>query len=636
VLHVLLPAGPSFATLIPLYIGANFAGVLSGVPGGLGVFEAAMLVILPASTHSIAGTAAALFVYRLLYYVVPLLTSGALLAAGEVALARDEGRAAPRRLAEAVHSAAPLVFGLLAFFAGTLLLASGATPALRDRLFFLKENVPLFVIELSHFSASIVGLVVLVVAWGLVRRIDRAFYAALALLGAGIVLSLLKGVDYEQALVLTLIVVFLIPCRAAFNRHSGLARMRLPAGWFIAILGAVIASIWLGLFSYRHVDYAHELWWQFLFAGNASRFLRAEAGVCVMLLLIAAWQAARPARLYAPNRDPAALARAHAVIAAADMGHPEMWMSQLGDKHLLFSESGQSFIMYGVYGGSFVALGEPVGRACERRALLWRFRELCEEFEAQPAFYAVRGSALGELAELGLTFQKIGESAIVDLPGFNLLGSARTGLRYTLRKLRREGASFEIVPCQDVPALLPQLRRISDEWLATHRCREKAFSLGRFDPAYLQHGQLAVVRVGGAVVAFANLLTDARHDVLTVDLMRYGRTAPRSVMEYLFIEAMLWGAAKGYKCFDLGMAPLAGLDNQRHAPLGTRIGAFVYAHGGAFYGFEGLRRFKDKFDPRWEPLYLAAPSQMFIPILLGKVALLTSGGLMGLVSRNRD
>jgi phosphatidylglycerol lysyltransferase len=634
VLYVLLPPHTlDFAMLIPLYVGAHFLGVLSGVPGGLAVFEAAMLLVLPGGMHVAAAIVAALFVHRLLYYVLPLLASGALLAAGEIALARPGSTATPRRISEAIHSAAPLVFGLLAFFAGTVLIASGATPALRERLAVLDRYVPLFVVELSHFIASIVGLVVLVVAWGLVRRIDRAFFTAIMLLGGGIVLSLLKGVDYEQALALTVILILLVPCRAAFNRHSGLAVMRLPAGWLAAILGSVIASVWLGLFSYRHVDYAHELWWQFLLTGNASRFLRAEAGVCVGLILIAAWQAVRPARPPAPEADAQALARAVAVIERADMGHPEMWMSQLGDKHLLFSESGKSFIMYGVRGASFVALGEPVGQACERRALLWRFRELCDEYEAQPAFYAVRANALPELAELGLTFQKIGESAIVDLAAFGLTGSTRTGLRYTFRKLRREGAQFEVVSGTTVDAIIPDLHRISDEWLAMHKSREKSFSLGRFDPAYLSKARLALVRVNGTIVAFANLLTCARNEMLTVDLMRYGHDAPRSVMEYLFIEAMHWGQERGYKYFDLGMAPLAGLDNQRHAPLGTRIGAFVYAHGGAFYGFEGLRRFKDKFDPKWEPLYLAAPSQLFIPILLGRVALLTSGGLMGFFGR---
>jgi lysylphosphatidylglycerol synthetase-like protein (DUF2156 family) len=205
-----------------------------------------------------------------------------------------------------------------------------------------------------------------------------------------------------------------------------------------------------------------------------------------------------------------------------------------------------------------------------------------------------------------------------------------------LRKLRRDGAQFEVAPPASVDSLVPSLRAISDEWLAMHKSREKSFSLGRFDPAYLRQAHLAVVRVDGVIVAFANLLTCARGETLTVDLMRYGKAAPRSVMEYLFIEAMLWGRAQGFKSFDLGMAPLAGLENQRHAPLGTRIGAFVYTHGGAFYGFEGLRRFKEKFDPKWEPLYLAAPSQMFIPLLLGRVALLTSGGIMGLFGRSRD
>lgn len=38
------------------------------------------------------------------------------------------------------------------------------------------------------------------------------------------------------------------------------------------------------------------------------------------------------------------------------------------------------------------------------------------------------------------------------------------------------------------------------------------------------------------------------------------------------------------------------------------FGALIYRHGGSFYNFAGLRAFKEKFDPRWSPHCLAAPS----------------------------
>ena len=83
------------------------------------------------------------------------------------------------------------------------------------------------------------------------------------------------------------------------------------------------------------------------------------------------------------------------------------------------------------------------------------------------------------------------------------------------------------------------------------------------------------------------------------------------------------------------MAPLAGLDGRRLAPALTRLGAFVYDVGEPLYGFEGLRRYKEKFAPTWEPLFLAAPGRLMLPVALGDVALLTSGGVLGLLGRSR-
>ena len=104
-------------------------------------------------------------------------------------------------------------------------------------------------------------------------------------------------------------------------------------------------------------------------------------------------------------------------------------------------------------------------------------------------------------------------------------------------------------------------------------------------------------------------------------------------MDFLFIELMLWGKEKGVQAFDLGMAPLSGLEDHRLATLTSKLGAFVYEHANKIYGFEGLRNYKKKFDPDWEPLYLVAPAGLSLPIALGDVAILTSGGLKGMFTK---
>jgi phosphatidylglycerol lysyltransferase len=116
--------------------------------------------------------------------------------------------------------------------------------------------------------------------------------------------------------------------------------------------------------------------------------------------------------------------------------------------------------------------------------------------------------------------------------------------------------------------------------------------------------------------------------------MRHTAAAPKSVMDFLFVELMLWGQAQGYRWFSLGMAPLAGLEEHRLAPAWHKIGRLVYRYGEHFYNFEGLRQYKEKFLPQWRPRYLAAPGGLALPSVLLDVTTLIAGGVVEAVHRD--
>jgi phosphatidylglycerol lysyltransferase len=195
-----------------------------------------------------------------------------------------------------------------------------------------------------------------------------------------------------------------------------------------------------------------------------------------------------------------------------------------------------------------------------------------------------------------------------------------------MRRLEREQAAFRVVAREHVPAVMDELRAVSDDWLGHRAGAEKGFSLGFFDPQYIARFPVAVVERGGRIVAFANIWEGPQRVELSVDLMRYGRRAPKDVMDALFVHVMLWGKAQGYRWFPLGMAPLSGFERSPVAPLWTRLGSFLYEHGEAVYNFQGLRMFKDKFDPIWQPHYLAYPGGLRLARVLADVAALIAGG----------
>lgn len=174
--------------------------------------------------------------------------------------------------------------------------------------------------------------------------------------------------------------------------------------------------------------------------------------------------------------------------------------------------------------------------------------------------------------------------------------------------------------------MMEQLRIVSDDWLKEKPGGEKGFSLGFFKPDYLSRFPVAVIERGHDVVAFANLWSGPRQEELSVDLMRYRHDAPEEVMEGLLLHVMVWGKAEGYRWFSLGMAPLSGFERSPVAPLWTRLGSFLYEHGEALYNFQGLRAYKEKFHPEWEPRYLVYRGGFRLPRILADTAALVAGG----------
>jgi phosphatidylglycerol lysyltransferase len=144
---------------------------------------------------------------------------------------------------------------------------------------------------------------------------------------------------------------------------------------------------------------------------------------------------------------------------------------------------------------------------------------------------------------------------------------------------------------------------------------------------------MALVRCQQRIVAFASLLDAPNGGEAAVDLMRYGRDAPRGAMDYLFVQLILHHQALGYTRFGLGMAPLSGLKQHPLSSRWHRFGNLLFRHGEQFYNFRGLRAFKEKFEPSWEPRYLCTPGGVQPFIALADIAALSSGGLRGVIGK---
>jgi phosphatidylglycerol lysyltransferase len=231
---------------------------------------------------------AALFAYRLIYYLVPLFLASLLLGGHELLRERAWTRLAGDTFTRWAAPVAPHVFAAAAFTGGAVLLLSGATPSMAERLRILGWLVPLSIVEASHFLGSLTGVMLLFLARGLSRRLYGAWLLSSILLASAILLSLLKGLDYEEAFLLSLLLLALAPSRKFFYRKSPLLDRPLSPDWIAAILLVLLGSAWLMTFSFRHVPYSPDLWLTFALKGHASRALRATTGAVVLAFLVLA------------------------------------------------------------------------------------------------------------------------------------------------------------------------------------------------------------------------------------------------------------------------------------------------------------------------------------------------------------
>jgi len=530
-----------------------------------------------------------------------------------------------RRFLDDWFDVAPGVFAALAFAAGFIAILTVAAPSL-PHMRGLDAVERLFA-EFPEFTASVGGVALMGLATGLRRRIDSAWAAATALFAAGCLYAFFRHDHLPLALAAGGIAIALAASRHAFYRHSRLTRLSPGPRAALAIaaalaIGAVGALLWAG----GRPGFAEAPWWALLTDPHLGRPGRS---LSIALAAFGGWMAnryflERARGAPAPAGDEA-LARVGQIIAATPDAPPDAQLAFTGDKSFIFS--GEAFVMSAKGGASLISMLGPVGKREHWRAALMAFRAEAARLSLRPVVYAAPPELLPDLIDLGFRVEKVGENALIDLPAFSLKGSAKQNLRTARRRLvEREGAVFEVSPPPLDEAVWAELEAVSNAWLEAHGGREKAFSLGAFDRAYLRRHHIAIVRQGGAVTAFANLWINAGRTRAAVDLMRFHpEKASKGVMDFLLSETMIWARNEGMQVFDLGMAPLTGLSETEFASWFARIGRLVAQYGDPIYSFEGLRAFKDKFDPRWEPRYISAPGAWTLPIVLAEVGILSNG-----------
>jgi len=622
---------------LPAFFLGQLVGLVSFIPGGLGSADAFWLIALGGEGAAHVRVLAALILYRAVYYVLPWAFATLLLAGRFVRAGRRTG-ALLRSLAASYT-----------FLCGAVLLASAATPSLAERAAFLKRSAPLAIVEASHGVSVVLGFLLLVISRGLARGYRSSQRLALALFLAGALTTFLKGLDYEEALLSLGAVAFLMVFHRSFERTGTLR----PSVEFVVSSGLFALALFggLGFGSHSSLPEASAAFGRFEHLGHAERFLRGLF-VLASITAVVTLHVALRSRARDALPDESQIARALADVRAFARGTGPMLVAG-GDKAIFRSEAApddpdrppaplQGFIAYRTSGRFLVAYSDPVCPPGSERALLAAFLELAAASDRDVVLYQIPPAFLPVAHDFGFTFFKLGEEAVVDLVRFDLKGNKAKSWRHAVNSAEKAGVRFEIVKGEGLRPLLPDLRQVSDAWLAERHAVEKQFSIGRFDETYLMRFPCALVRESsGRVIGFANVFEGPRGEELSIDLMRYRSVHDDSgsalkVMDYLLLELMLHGKDRGFRRFNLGMAPLSAVGEVRWARPFERLAHLFFRHGEHWYNYQGLRRYKEKFDPVWEPRYMAYPKPWDWPLATASAAVLIAGGWSTLLFPARE
>ena len=296
--------------------------------------------------------------------------------------------------------------------------------------------------------------------------------------------------------------------------------------------------------------------------------------------------------------------RVRAIIAEFG-GNETSHLAFLGDKNIYYytvDGKDQLFFMYQARNGRLVVMGDPVGNRAVWQEAVYQFMTTADRYGYQLVFYEVGEEMTLLLHEYGFDFLKTGEDGLVKLADFTLAGKKQRSQRALMHKFDREGYQFTIIQPPFDDQFMRELKAVSDEWLG-HQV-EKGFSLGYFDPAYLNTAPIGIVTdAHDKIVAFATFMPTGGKEILTIDLMRHTHDAPSGIMDKIFIAMFEYGQQHGYTYFDLGMAPLANVGHSQFAFNAEKIAHFIYEYGADLYSFQGLRRYKEKYASLWRPRY---------------------------------
>ncbi len=494
-------------------------------------------------------------------------------------IAKKTSKRLPRPRVEAVLAAAVALLGVLS-------LVSALTPNIADRAHMVERVLPFGLLELARVLALTLGLALLLLSRSLARGRQRAWtLALLAVIGVAIA-HLVKGLDFEEAIVSLLLVIALLRYRSHFDAPGDPAVRRPVAGSLLAVTGAVGIGIVFGT------------------RGMPDRVgdLISACAVLLALWALRLWLGPFPEHVHQSLEE-----RHRARELVESFGRDSLaFFSLRRDKSLFFSPSGNAFLAYRLVGSSALISGDPVGEESEFASLVADFMTRARDHGWRVAVVGAGRERLRLYREQGMSRAiKIGDEAVVRPELFTTEGRAMRKVRQSARKVaERDGVRFRIARVRDVDEeLRTRLEEISSAWLAGRR--ERGFSMA-MDDLFAPGGVFALaLDTGNEPIAFLYLVPSPAGGGYSLSSQRRLPGCPGGISEFLVIEALAWAREAGVRELSLNFCAFRGLlymDSE--ARLWRRLARRTLLGLDSIFQIERLSSFSRKFRPEWRPRYV--------------------------------
>ena len=411
IMHALLPpaAGLNYLRFLGVYLASYTAGLAANVPGGLGVFDTAMLVGLSPYLEppQIIG---AIVVFRLYYYIIPLFLAGGLFTGNEILLrgrgflagaAKFTGATALTRASEP-DLAVTAATGAVAI-CGALLLSIGVIEAKPD-FSWIDPDFAEVAETAGSFIPSLIGAALIVLAIKMAQRVSLAWGMTIGLLLISAAYTVSQGERFWVPAALVSAALLIVPFRSAFYRKARLFSGPMRPSTALPLLALGVCVLALAAFE-PHVRWLeNDSWWQVILSPDVPNSLRASVAFTVIIGMVAIGRLLRPGRVQSLPWTADTRLR-YAALGA---------MPPVEADGLVWGESSRAAIAFRRLGDVLLALGDPVGAPSDQSSAIWRLRDLAAQDGLEPAVWGAGPRMLKIYADLGLSALKLGPDGLPD------------------------------------------------------------------------------------------------------------------------------------------------------------------------------------------------------------------------------